>query len=56
LENHVGKRQRTNTKMEAAREDREMFNTLFVCHRADNSRRRLRTDANGWNGDNKSFV
>jgi hypothetical protein len=55
LENHVGKSQRTNTKMVAAREDRETVNNLFVCHRADNSRRRLRrrSDANGCNGDNK---
>jgi hypothetical protein len=57
LENHIGKSQRTNTKMVAAREDREMVNTLFVCHRADNSRRRLRRrlDANGCNGDNKQL-
>jgi hypothetical protein len=43
--------------MVAAREDRETVNTLFVCHRADNSRRRLRRrlDANGCNGDNKQF-
>jgi hypothetical protein len=55
LENHVGKSQRTNTKMVAARENRETVNTLFVCHRADSSRRRLRrrSDANGCNGDNK---
>jgi hypothetical protein len=44
--------------MVAAREDRETVNTLFVCHRADNSRRRLRRrrlDANGCNGDNKQL-
>jgi hypothetical protein len=43
--------------MLAAREDRETVNTLFVCQRADNSRRRLRrrSDANGCNGDNKQL-
>jgi hypothetical protein len=43
----------------ATREDRECetVNILFVCHRADNSRRRLRrrSDANGCNGDNQQL-
>jgi hypothetical protein len=52
LENHVGKSQRTNTKIVATRDGREMFNILLVFCRAGSNRRRLRRRVyvNGCNG------